>query len=923
MIIPFFALPKVGHSIRRWLLVVLAIAFGLTPVLAGAECLKGDCQGGQGIYQWPSGARYQGQFKNGQRHGLGRYTHSDGSVYTGNYDMGKRHGQGTLVWSTGKKYSGAWNQGFQHGRGEKTWPDGRIEVGLFRGDRFMGPQGGVVARKEAPTVTKDTSIPATKPGKHPLIPPEKKADSPPVTNLLPVVPKVEVTSEPIKGSRHRPKSSVDSKGKGVESMSPVDKSKDNSGQDGHPAKPPGLKKEGGNTIDPLINANLQDVPVVRPELPQPQPKSKPRSVVSPEQEKAELAASAQKTGQALWEEVSGNAAVLVGRMGLKSVRKPDPTPVGKPEVVMAGKPESVLPVKPEAILVEKIVPVPEAKKTEPVPVVKPELVSVQVAKPEPIPVAEPEPMPVEKLVSASMERPQPMPLRRPLPPARPEPIPMAKPVPVQMAKPEPAPLPRRSLALVAKSEPVLVALESVPKTQTEPLAVAKADLPVVAKVDPPVVAKVDPPVATRVEPLPPSKEETNREVVWELEKESNDNAESDQGTMTPKLGKLGLLATIKMLEPELISGTFGSLKTAADADSLVFTLPLEGTVSIPTPTPKRRPATVALSTKEGSGDAKSRKAKHESGDSVHLRAAKEVSLASELLVDGEDEKVFGVEMFGLENSGTEVASNDFQDLPFPLDGAENDNIELNQLLLDGWNQNEKGQYNRAIYSFTCALALSSGNPEAHHGRGMALLKLGSPDRAIRDFDAALEADPSRFEILLARGITLRELEEYKASLRDLGLALVRPETGPEPFVERAITFMAMERFDEALADLAQALAKEPKMERAHYVKGLVLAKSGRSDDAVESFNTAIAQNPDQAQYYFERANAISDSGQISQAIGDYNKAIALMGHDADYYFARGYAHQSLNNVALMCQDLKSACEMGDLEGCDVAKKECH
>ncbi len=104
---------------------------------AAAECIRGDCVDGFGTFIWPSGARYDGDFKKGIRHGAGSYMFADGALYVGEYLQGVRHGKGTFVWASKKKYVGEWRHGRQNGYGIKTWPDGRRQAGLFKENTFV------------------------------------------------------------------------------------------------------------------------------------------------------------------------------------------------------------------------------------------------------------------------------------------------------------------------------------------------------------------------------------------------------------------------------------------------------------------------------------------------------------------------------------------------------------------------------------------------------------------------------------------------------------------------------------------------------------------------------------------------------------------------------------------------------------------
>ena len=55
-----------------------------------------------GIFTWPSGAKYEGEFARGQRNGKGAQTWQDGSSYKGDFLNDMRHGCGTHQWSSGE-----------------------------------------------------------------------------------------------------------------------------------------------------------------------------------------------------------------------------------------------------------------------------------------------------------------------------------------------------------------------------------------------------------------------------------------------------------------------------------------------------------------------------------------------------------------------------------------------------------------------------------------------------------------------------------------------------------------------------------------------------------------------------------------------------------------------------------------------------
>lgn len=132
-----------------------------------------DKENGKGTFCFADGAIYIGDFKNGMFHGGGIITSEDGSVksgswenghyvgekynqpathsggaggnikmhaeqYEGEYKNGVRHGWGTYVYPSGATYVGEWENDMENGRGTFTLIDGTVYVGEFKAGKFHG-----------------------------------------------------------------------------------------------------------------------------------------------------------------------------------------------------------------------------------------------------------------------------------------------------------------------------------------------------------------------------------------------------------------------------------------------------------------------------------------------------------------------------------------------------------------------------------------------------------------------------------------------------------------------------------------------------------------------------------------------------------------------------------------------------------------
>ena len=85
---------------------------------------KDDMRHGRGVMTWSDGRKYNGEWKNDMSNGIGVMTWPDGMEYEGELENDMMHGQGVMVYSDGRKYEGEWKDDKRHGRGVTTWPNG-------------------------------------------------------------------------------------------------------------------------------------------------------------------------------------------------------------------------------------------------------------------------------------------------------------------------------------------------------------------------------------------------------------------------------------------------------------------------------------------------------------------------------------------------------------------------------------------------------------------------------------------------------------------------------------------------------------------------------------------------------------------------------------------------------------------------------
>lgn len=104
--------------------------------------------GGQhrGVFSWPNGKHYSGDWKGPVRIGLGVEKRPDGTKYSGEFSQNVMGPLGVLSLPTHGLYMGMWDSsGLQEGRGVEAYADG----GFYRGQYKKGQRGGYGTRSSA------------------------------------------------------------------------------------------------------------------------------------------------------------------------------------------------------------------------------------------------------------------------------------------------------------------------------------------------------------------------------------------------------------------------------------------------------------------------------------------------------------------------------------------------------------------------------------------------------------------------------------------------------------------------------------------------------------------------------------------------------------------------------------------------------
>ncbi len=99
---------------------------------------KNGMMDGTGEYYFADGGVYKGEFKNDMFDGKGICTYSNGDKYEGEWKNDKKNGKGVYTWADGDKYEGEWKNGMRDGYGIYTWANGDRYEGQWKNDKMDG-----------------------------------------------------------------------------------------------------------------------------------------------------------------------------------------------------------------------------------------------------------------------------------------------------------------------------------------------------------------------------------------------------------------------------------------------------------------------------------------------------------------------------------------------------------------------------------------------------------------------------------------------------------------------------------------------------------------------------------------------------------------------------------------------------------------
>ena len=222
-----------------------------------------------------------------------------------------------------------------------------------------------------------------------------------------------------------------------------------------------------------------------------------------------------------------------------------------------------------------------------------------------------------------------------------------------------------------------------------------------------------------------------------------------------------------------------------------------------------------------------------------------------------------------------------------------DTPDATEYVRRGSQENQRGQYSKAIESYTKRIELQPDDARAYYNRGFIYLSLGERDLAMQDFDKAIGCYDRRIqheldirEPYFLRGNVKAAKQDYVGARQDYYLALDRND---HPYPKWSVN---------------TTLVNDPDLHRILFNRANAKFELRDYEGALEDYDAAIQCTPhpfrtDLEPIYFNRANVKSVLLRFEDAIEDYDKHGSLSA-----YFNKGNVLVRLGHFdeALQCYD---------------------
>lgn len=241
--------------------------------------------------------------------------------------------------------------------------------------------------------------------------------------------------------------------------------------------------------------------------------------------------------------------------------------------------------------------------------------------------------------------------------------------------------------------------------------------------------------------------------------------------------------------------------------------------------------------------------------------------------------------------------------PEPDNEETPDNIDVDELLQEGIEDIQNGEYRSALAKMDIVIEFAPEVMTAYLIRGIANSQLGFLDDAIDDFTSAIELEPWLSDLYLFRGNVYELNGDLTDALLDYDRAIYISPLTPDGYLSRSNVNYALNDSDAGDVDdlIARALFSfgggdtnqvfaylDEAIETgegltsigvAYYIRAITNMNIGDVDAALDDYEAALEANPDFHNAYLARGILYREQGDIEAAGEDFYNRISIHGQE--------------------------------------------
>ena len=214
--------------------------------------------------------------------------------------------------------------------------------------------------------------------------------------------------------------------------------------------------------------------------------------------------------------------------------------------------------------------------------------------------------------------------------------------------------------------------------------------------------------------------------------------------------------------------------------------------------------------------------------------------------------------------------------------------------IQGFSEQDKGEYLKAICHYKRAIKIKSDYYQAYKSMGNAYDQLEEYDEAIESYKKAIEIKPDDQDAYKSMGlIYYYELEEYDEAIESYKKAIEIKPDDQDAYNYVGLVYYSLEQYKKAIESYKEAIKLKQDHYDAYYNIGLAYYKLEEYDEAIESYKKVIEINPDDHEAYNSMGLAYASSKDYKKAIECYEKAIKLKSNYDEAHYNMGLAYAKL------------------------------